>query len=302
MADHIDLSIIICTRNRVDKLVPMMFSIAEAAARTTAVWDLYIMDNLSTDSTRAAVESFDRTLIPKLHYRYSDKGGKTTSLNVGIAEAQGEIVALLDDDMIMEKDWMKNLLHEFADDPKLNCLGGRVILHDPTDAPTSIRPSEVREIVSIDTLDPGYIQVGGGHLAVRRVVVAKVGKFDELFGPGQPIPAAEDLDFLYRICASGYTILFCPTVVVRHHHGRKATDDVKNLSYGYALSRGAFYAKHISRLRVVPLKWAIIEFLSIGRAILAGKQARTTQLPPLKQAQALFHGGLRLIKLKLSGR
>jgi len=301
MSDQMQISIIVCTRNRTEKLFAAMASIADSAAGVDVTWELFIMENQSIGGPRETVLPVDRSRIPHLRYRYLEGGGKATAINAALAEAKGEIIALLDDDIVVEPDWMGNLLKEFADDPSLVCLGGRVTLYDQDDAPTTIRPSEERAIISLKTLDPKFIPVLGCNLAFRRSVLAQVGQVDGNFGPGSPIGSGDDLDYLYRICEAGLTVLFCPTVVVNHNHGRRGTDTLRKLSYGYALGRGAFYAKHIFRLRRYPLKWAMVEMLNVVISILRRTEVSSTQLSPAKHGQALIHGALRWIKLQIVG-
>jgi hypothetical protein len=79
---------------------------------------------------------------------------------------------------------------------------------------------------------------------MSRSVVELVGYFDTRFGAGQAIGAAEDTDFVYRACRAGVPVLYDPSIVIFHHHGRREVAQVKQLQNIYSLGDGALYAKH----------------------------------------------------------
>jgi GT2 family glycosyltransferase len=79
---------------------------------------------------------------------------------------------------------------------------------------------------------------------MSRSALELVGRFDTRLGAGQPIGAAEDSDFVYRAHRSGVMVLYDPSIVVFHHHGRRDFAEVKLLQDVYNLGNGALYAKH----------------------------------------------------------
>jgi hypothetical protein len=77
---------------------------------------------------------------------------------------------------------------------------------------------------------------------MSRSALELVGRFDTRLGAGQPIGAAEDSDFVYRAHRSGVMVLYDPSIVVFHHHGRRDFAEVKLLQDVYNLGNGALYA------------------------------------------------------------
>jgi GT2 family glycosyltransferase len=55
-----------------------------------------------------------------------DRPGHIAPVMRGIEESRGEIVAVLDDDVVPETDWLQALLEPFQD-PTVACVGGRVV-------------------------------------------------------------------------------------------------------------------------------------------------------------------------------
>ena len=87
------ISAIICTHNREDYLGAAIDSLLE---QDFADYEVIVVDNASTDSTRAIVEA--RLPHPQLQYVYEANLGLSVARNAGAAVAKGEILAYLDDD------------------------------------------------------------------------------------------------------------------------------------------------------------------------------------------------------------
>ena len=91
----------------------------------------------------------------------------------------------------------------------------------------------------------GGKSVIGCNMTMRRAVADRVGFFDERFGGGAAIPAAEDTDYVIRAYLAGVTIEYVPDMTLFHFHGRKLKSDGQKLMRGYLIGAGALYAKYI---------------------------------------------------------
>jgi GT2 family glycosyltransferase len=78
-------------------------------------------------------------------------------------------------------------------------------------------------------------------MAFRRKVLDQIGPFDPLFGSGAFFPS-EDADAIMRASLAGWVGLYEPSMIVHHHHGRKAAD-IGSLHKSYDIGRGAYHAK-----------------------------------------------------------
>jgi GT2 family glycosyltransferase len=254
-------------------------------------WEVLVVDNNSTDSTRKTVESRIKKGSRYIRYIFEGIQGKSYALNTGLREAHGEIIAIIDDDIIVRKDWLSSLVNECKSDTKLGVLGGRVELFNNKDKPLTIRNSRTKTELIQSKFNPSYIPILGCNMAMKKEVFENVGLFDTQFGPGSKLNAiAEDVDFLYRASVKGYRIIYSPDVVVFHNHGRSTDSDVKAVTRGYLIGRGAFYRKYISSgdkrilkmacweiygtlksavenilsMRSIVEQWALIKLLVIG--------------------------------------
>ena len=240
---HNMISIIICTYNRSDKLKNLLKSFQNMHDSGETLWELIVVDNNSTDDTKHVADEFSRIFSTNFRYFTERKQGAAYARNKGFENSIGEIIAVIDDDCIVDDAWLSALAREFASDSVLSVLGGRVELYDGKAKPVSIRPSRTREV--FDSPDQLFSLIPGCNMAFRREVYERVGGFDTWFGPGARIPPAEDVDFIYRAYKAGFKILYSPDVLVYHDHGRNTDAAVRQVKRGYVIGRGAFYCKYI---------------------------------------------------------
>ena len=120
-------------------------------------------------------------------------------------------------------------------------VGGRILLHDPTDRRITIQESlEPLSFPPGSFIRPGVIQ--GANVAYRRAALTEVGGFDPWFGAGA-LYSGDETELMARISAAGWNGAYDPKPVVYHHHGRKTANDEWRLMRWYDRGRGAYYAK-----------------------------------------------------------
>jgi len=237
-----DVSLIIATRDRCQRLVRCLDAVRLITFDRS--WELIIVDNGSIDETASVVRDFIDNANITATYAFEPRRGKSHALNTALGIARGQILAFTDDDCYPTPDILRRAWLAF-DDPSVGYLMGRVLLHDPTDLPISIIDS------AIPFTFPGrsFVPVGsvaGANMAFRKQVLLDIGGFDPLLGPGSSLNAAEDVDAVARASAMNWKGRYCPDVVVRHHHGRKASDAPRLLK-SYGIGAGAYHMKLLLR-------------------------------------------------------
>ncbi len=246
------LSLIICTRNRAHQLADCLETILHLECEDA--WELVLVDNGSTDNTSIIVEKFRDSFPGQLTVEIETLPGLSRARNRGWRVAQGDIIAFTDDDCYPDPKYIQASIDCFEEDVRVGFIGGRILLHDPTDYRITIQESEQRqEIPPFSFIDPGLIQ--GANFACRRRAIESVGGFDELFGAGTQFPT-EDIDILARMSGAGWFGAYDPRPLVYHHHRRKTESEAAQLMRQYDRGRGAYYAKCLanSSLRNVYLK------------------------------------------------
>ena len=280
-----DLSLMICTRNRAARLAQSLKKVSAMQSRLK--WELIVVDNGSTDRTSAVVAEYAAVCRHPVQMIVHQDRGVSGAKNVGWRLTNSAIVVCIDDDCYPAEDYLDSIFARFSNDAKLGFLGGRILLHDPTD-----RRITIQESLEPLFLPPGsFIRAGviqGANVAYRRAALAEVGGFDPWFGPGA-LYSGDELELIARISAAGWNGAYDPKPVVYHHHRRKTASDERRLKRWYDRGRGAYYAKCMlnKKMRKVYLKnWLLtrrhsswkataLEILAsldyVARACLAGR-------------------------------
>lgn len=258
-ADRFDLSVVVSTYNRAADLRRMLDALARNPTEADVRWELLVADNASSDGTAAVLQDFAATAPMAVVCLYEPRRGKAYGLNQALALARGEIIAFIDDDILVANDWVATVVAYFRQHPAAQCVGGRVELHDPLDAPVTVKRSLQGTRTELASFSPDNIPIIGCNMAFRAACLRGLGPFDANLGPGSPIGVAEDLDILYRVVRTGAPIDYVPGLLVQHNHGRRTPDQVSALYGGYYAGRGAFYAKYILRRDALVTHWAYWE-------------------------------------------
>jgi glycosyltransferase involved in cell wall biosynthesis len=244
------LSVLVATRNRAHVIVSCLNSIAAAFINAGPIdAEIVVVDNGSTDDTAAVLKAWVSASGVPVKPLHEPRKGKARALNLALRAAQGEILVFTDDDCRLSKEYVNDLLRHNACDTELVLRGGRIELGDPTDLPFTINtdptPKRWQRTMNSARYERFRGRINGCNMTMRRGLVERLGPFDEDFGPGSVIGAGEDTDYIYRAYVAGATLEYVPDMMVLHHHGRKTTDDGKELFRGYMIAAGALYARYL---------------------------------------------------------
>jgi glycosyltransferase involved in cell wall biosynthesis len=252
-----DLSIVVSTFNRAGDLTRFLDSLKRMEVPRHQTWEIIVADNNSTDETRKVVERAATGHEDQVCYMFESRQGKSFALNSALSRVRGRIVAFTDDDAIVRADWVSSIINFFDKHPDAVCVGGKVELFDPADAPTSTRVSETASVIDLRSFSAVYIPIIGCNMAFRANLIPQIGPFDTDIGPGSKFGVAEDLDYLYRIVRANHLIYYEPSISLFHNHGRRTPEELKRLYVNYFTGRGAFYCKHALKgdTQVLRLIW-----------------------------------------------
>ena len=219
--EPLQFSVVIATYNRAGDLRETLASLAGLRPRGT--WEVIVVDNNSTDDTRAVVEAAAPGFPVPLRYLFEREQGRSPALNAGIREARGAIIATTDDDVRVEPDW----LDQAADGlDRLNCdyVGGRVLPIWGAAPPPWLPNRGGKHWAVIALLDYGAqpIEFGrrvplGVNMAFRREAFDRAGLLDPNTGrKAGTLLGQEVREWCIRARAAGVRGCYVPELVVRH--------------------------------------------------------------------------------------
>ncbi|MFM7322778.1 MAG: glycosyltransferase family 2 protein [Armatimonadota bacterium] len=238
------LSIVICTRDRPSMVRLVLGSLAPLPA----VFDVHVVDQSTDRSTIEVVEELATDFGPdRLHVHHQALAGAARARNRGYRESKGELVAFLDDDVTVHRDWLDVALSVFAD-PAAALAYGQVLVPEALTDEVS-RGKIVPSLVWSDRnvlRRPAPFRLWGmsANMVVRRSALDRIGGFDETLGVGGVCRAGEDFDFSYRIWTTGLAIVNEPALRV-DHYGMRSEDQWPTTLANYGFGDGAFFMKHL---------------------------------------------------------
>jgi len=288
ISDSVDVSVVVCTYNRARQIEQALLHIGKAAARAEPSVEIVVVDNNSSDDTRAVVAAISRESSVPIRYALEESQGLSFARNRGIEESKGSVIAFTDDDCIVEPEWINALWREFVANPDVAILGGRVDLYWPDDKPVTIRP--LAERVRYTDATQIYGLIIGCNLAVRRDAVARIGEFDPALGGSKGV-VADDIEFVYRAFKQGLGVLFTPAPRVFHNHGRRTDADLLALGKNYVRGKGAFFCKYLLKGDSIILRHAWWE---VRRHVSSSPEKRTG-LSNWKALWVLASGALHFV-------
>src|SRR5262245_27749696 len=119
-----EISVIVCTFNRATRLALALRALARVSVPDGLAWELIIVDNNSTDETARIVREFAALSGLRVRYLFETRQGLSFARNTGIASAEGRIIALTDDDVLVEPNWIASIHQAFAEH-EVACVGGK---------------------------------------------------------------------------------------------------------------------------------------------------------------------------------
>jgi len=246
------LSIAICTKDRAARLARLLASLQALAPEPTfAAVEVVVVDNASVDNaTRDAVARF-----PAMHYVFEPKAGLNFARNAAIGAATGDLLAYLDDDVVVDRDWLAGLAEAWRSTPQAGGFTGLVLPYRlETEAQVlfesrggfgrGFRRQEYRQARHGNPLHPvGAGMLGAGcNMAFDRRLLVALGGFDEALDTGAPLPGGGDLDIFYRVLRSGRPMVYVPRYAVYHEH-RETIAQLRRQYWSWGLGMMAFLVK-----------------------------------------------------------
>jgi len=171
-----------------------------------------VVDNGSNDGSVALLKNL-QAQYSQLKIIFNPKNlGFARAVNQGVKEAKNEIVALLNNDVVPEKDFLKPLVKDFQDEKVF-----AVSLNEPqwSWAKGKWVKGFIEHETGPKTKTPHLsFWANGGSGAFRKSIWLELGGLDEIFAPFY----WEDIDLSYRAWKRGFKILWEPQSVVHHQH------------------------------------------------------------------------------------
>ena len=216
------ITAILCTYNRCESLERALRSAVGLTMPQSVEWEVLVVDNNSSDQTRKTVEDFSSRYPGRFRYLFESRPGKSHALNTGIRESEGDVLAFMDDDVVVQADWLQNLTAALRDGQWAGA-GGRIVPDWHCPPPRWLSPDSPRAAGPLVAFHPmpeagqTFAAPIGTNMAFRREMFEKYGLFRTDLGPrpGSEL-RNEDTEFGERLLAAGERLRYEPSALVYH--------------------------------------------------------------------------------------
>ena len=147
--------------------------------------------------------------FPAINIIQTKNKNLAASRNVGLAYCSGDLILQTDDDARPFPNWIEEMVKAHKNNPDYGVIGGRVIdasqgnfLSKIADIATFPNHKKIQKVRSVPGVNSSY----------KKEVIEMIGDYDETLFRG------EDVDYNWRAIQSGWDVLYCPEIKVKHLH------------------------------------------------------------------------------------
>ncbi len=186
--------------------------------QTQKIFETIVVDNGSSDTSIDIISNFSKVKL----IRNKKNLGFSKAVNIGIKEAKGDLIALLNNDTELDNSWAEKIVEAAQAYPKAGFFASKMLdyyHHDIIDSAgdglswsgRAFNIGRGKKNTSEFFKKKFVFGACGGSAVYRKEIFEKVGYFDEDF-----FMYLEDVDFSFRAQSQGFKCLFVPEAKVFH--------------------------------------------------------------------------------------
>jgi len=181
--------------------------------------EVVIVENGSKDGS---VEYLESNYPSVKLVKFAQNTGFSPAVNAGIRYCEGEFVALLNNDTVVDKNWISEMIAVLREHPEIGSTGCKMLAYDDHSlldgAGDGYRRGGLPGRIGHREIDRGQFDqqryiLGpcGGAAVYRRSMLDDIGLFDDDY-----FAYLEDVDIGLRAQSAGYKCLYVPTAIMYH--------------------------------------------------------------------------------------
>lgn len=247
-------------------------SFAKLNVPETVELEVLVVDNNSTDETKASVESFQGQLPIK--YVFESRQGHSVSRNTAIDNSTGDLMIWTDNDVIVDPGWLKGYVEGARKHSSSDFFGGAIEPVFESGKPDWLEATweKCRAVYAYRNLGKKDFELAenqfpyGANFAVRNNVQKKF-RFDEATGRSKDSLLGDDeISMLKNLVKAGHSGTWLGSVGVRHViTAERATADYvakyfegqgqSNVQNGRPTFAGSMQAFWIGKFNALCYRW-----------------------------------------------
>lgn len=213
----------------------------ESILQQSETSEIIVMDNNSTDKTVSILQDFKKNPKVKLILNKTNLG-YGNALTIAINEAKEDYLAILNADVVLDKDWTGNILRIFSTDDKIMLVHGKILLPDGEIQSTGGIMDKYGAVIQRDSnnfkkcdipYNQSYFYSDGSSFMIKKITL------DEVYFDPKIFLYYEDVDLSWKIRMLNYRIEYSEGAISHHDVGHSDSD--MTLSKFYHITRNRIY-------------------------------------------------------------
>lgn len=233
------VSVVIPTHNRAQRVGRVIHRLmAQDLPRLR--YEVILVDSNSTDDTPAVAATLARR-YPNLQTLRCEQPGAAAARNMGMEAAQGGLIVLLDDDILVGESFLRQVLRARQDHPG-RVLLGRILA--PWEGACDPFHRYLLQVQDVNIYNfPDELNVPANYFYTACVAIPREVLADKRFDEGFRVYGVEDIEFGFRLLSDPVEMVFLPELRVLHdYYPTFRAYRRKKHKAGYSL--GYFLAQH----------------------------------------------------------
>lgn len=250
------VSVIIATHNRTDSLSKCLQAIL---ASEYPDFEIVVVDNAPKNDDTLDYIRANFGESGRVRYVRENRPGLGRAHNAGLKVVDTDIVVFTDDDVIVDRFWLLEMVKGFSMADNVGCVTGLIIPAElETEAQLWIEQYSgfskgfKRRVFNLHTHRvPGVLYPytagvfgSGASMAFTMQALRDIGGFDPALGAGTVALGGDDLDAFFQVVTKGYNLVYEPAAILRHSHRREYAG-LQRQAYGYGVGLTAYLTKTI---------------------------------------------------------
>ena len=254
LANAPPVSVVVATRDRTASLATCLESLL---ALDYPNYEIIVVDNAPETNETADFVKQTYGHLAAIRYVREDHPGLASAHNCGLTEVRGEIVAFTDDDVVVDRSWLMEIVRGFNMADNVACVTGLIL---PAELQTraqvwfeqsvgfgkgfASRICDLSENQPKDFLFPYAAGScgSGANMAFKTAVLRDIGGFDPALGTGTGAMGGDDLAAFFEVIVRGYRLVYRPEAIIYHWHPREY-NALHGRAYAYGVGLTAYLTK-----------------------------------------------------------
>lgn len=236
------IDVVICTYNNARMLDATLDALSRQRIPTSLDWQVLVVNNNCSDETPIVVEKHLHSAQLPLRAVIETRQGLTPARLRGVNETSREWIAFVDDDCLLEENWIEQALLFAGQRDQCGAFGGQILPRWEVDPPSYLRNRRYA-FASKYHGDTAHRRpwIAGAGLVVRRQALVNCGWIDRQYledRKGGRLISGGDMEIALRV-GSMYELWYNPACKLHHviPKRRMSREYVRGVTRGLGASR-----------------------------------------------------------------